>query len=242
VSEESGDDDDVARLNERLSTTKAEQSSHTYHTTRIEMPLHDTKGVFLLTFDGYYKKNISQGGNGGYGAMLRCGDGTPVAAVAGGSRLWISEYFHTLEGLKSGLDLAISHDIEAMYCVCNSRRVCETLRDCFIDNDEGECLYHPDDQFDLVCRPCLQSKLKKEEPFDLVYEVVREIVQKGQRYYRCDEGLVEAHVKEWNKPADFLAKFERRPGVERDLAPEEFTDDLRALVNQHGGRNPFIYN
>ncbi|KAI3840796.1 hypothetical protein MKX03_001503, partial [Papaver bracteatum] len=54
--------------------------------------------------------------------------------------------------------------------------------------------------------------------------------------------LVEAHVKEWNKPADFLSKFERRSGVERDLAPEEFTDDLRALVNHHGGRNPFIYN
>lgn len=64
-----------------------------------------------------------------------------------------------------------------------------------------------------------------EEPFDLVYEVVREIVQKGQRYYRSFEGLVESHVKEWNKPTDFLAKFERGLGVDTDLAPDEFPND-----------------
>lgn len=115
VFEKSGDDDtdakktsapsslprsDITRMiGMHLLVAKVEQSSQPSPRTGILLPLHDTKGVYLLTFDGYYTKNNNQGENGGYGTLLRCGDGTPVDVVAGGSKLWISSYFHTLEGL-----------------------------------------------------------------------------------------------------------------------------------------------
>ncbi|KAI3874845.1 hypothetical protein MKW98_019418, partial [Papaver atlanticum] len=64
---------------------------------------------------------------------------------------------------------------------------------------------------------------------------------KGQRYYRS-RGMLNAYLKEWNRPADYLAKLVRCPGKERKLKPEEFPDELRALVNQHGGEIPFFYD
>ncbi|MCL7051806.1 hypothetical protein MKW94_005294 [Papaver nudicaule] len=230
---------DVTRMTKELvMAMKIGEPSHTSHATRIAMPHHDKKGVFLLTFDGYHS---SKAKNGGYGAILRCGNGTPVAAVAGGSKYKISPFFHTLEGLQKGLDLVIVRGIKSVYCVCNSQRVCEILRDCFIFNNEGGCRRHPHNLFDFVCPHCLQCKLTAEEPFNLVIHTLKDIVRKGQQFYRQRQGLVGAHVKEWNKPADYLAKLVRGPGEERKLAPEEFSDDLLALVNQHGGRNPFIY-
>ncbi|KAI3981316.1 hypothetical protein MKX01_004580 [Papaver californicum] len=191
------------------------------------------------TFDGYHKIKNS---NGGYGAMLQSGDGTPLAAVAGGSKRCISAYYHILEGHQSGLDLAIQfQSIQFISFVCNSQRVCETLRNCFFSNANGVCRQHPSDTFDVVCSPCLQQKLTRDEPIEFVSPIIREILLKGQCYYRI-ERPVKAHVKEWNKSADYLAKLVCRPGEEKKFGPDEFPKALWALLKEHGGRNPFMIN
>ncbi|KAI3878255.1 hypothetical protein MKX03_005084 [Papaver bracteatum] len=193
------------------------------------MPPPDTEDDFILTFDGYHRK---KGKNGGYGALLRTRNGVPIAAVAGGSQRWISPYYHTLEGFLSGLDLVIAANVDSISCICNSYRLSEALSGCFIFNKEGRCRSHPDATFDVVCSICLKYRLSKDEPLDLICDIVRKIVIKGQRFYHTC-GFMDCSGKEWNNPADFLAKLVRNPGEERVLTPEEFPEDLwnRLVIN-----------
>ncbi|KAI3928185.1 hypothetical protein MKW98_023786, partial [Papaver atlanticum] len=221
---------------------KSSHKSHTViHTAEMKsifyrlVPFHDAKGVCLITFDGYHNK----GTNGGYGAMLRNGNGTSIAAVAGGSQHCISAYYHTLEGLKSGLKVAQCLSIKSVYLVCNSERVCLTIRDALIRLDEGRCRLHPCESFEVVCIPCLKGKLNMNEPFDSVFEIVNDILAIAKHYYRSS-GMVAAHVKEWNKPADYLSKLVRNPGEQKFFIPDELPDGLLALLNEHGGDIPFI--
>ncbi|XP_026386185.1 uncharacterized protein LOC113281613 [Papaver somniferum] len=227
--DEVSDDGDVACMTNQLSRAKIGKS----HVTEcISLPPHDPEDVFLLTFDGHRKKEV----NGGYGALLRCANGQPVVAVAGGSRRSISAFYHTLEGFLAGLELAVLANVPAVFCACNSHRVFNTLSECFIFNSEGGCRRHPEDSFDLVCQPCLNRNLTIEERVDegLFYEIVQKIVETGQQYYR-DCGILKAYMKELNRPADFLAKLVPTPGEEWKLKPEQFPAALMALVNQHGG-------
>ncbi|KAI3969283.1 hypothetical protein MKW92_014467, partial [Papaver armeniacum] len=246
VSEEECDsDDDDDKKNKKSTLPAALKSSDKSHLEETEdreyipipipVPPHDSKGVCLITFDGFHK----EGTNGGYGAMLRHGNGTPIAAVAGGSEHSISAYYHTLEGLKSGLEAAQMFGIKSLYLVCNSERVCLTVRGAFISLDEGDCGYHPPESFKVVCHPCLQGKLSMNEPFDSVLEIMTDILTIGKCYYRSN-GMVKAHVKEWNKPADYLAKLVRNPGEHKIFQPDELPDDLLTLLNEHGGRIPMI--
>ncbi|KAI3874847.1 hypothetical protein MKW98_019420 [Papaver atlanticum] len=229
----------VACMTDELSAMEVGISPDTTSTECIRLPPHDPESVFLVTFDGHHKKN----NNGGYGEMLRCDNGRSVAAAAGGSKCCISAFYHILEGFLSGINLAILGNVPAVFFACNSKRVFETLWEFFIFNSEGSCRHHPDEPFDLVCRTCLNWELTLEEQVyeDYFYDIVRKIVGKGQRYYR-DRGMLNAYLKEWNRPADYLAKLVRCPGEERKLKPEEFPDELRDLVDQHGGEIPFSYN
>ncbi|KAL5731860.1 ubiquitinyl hydrolase 1 [Ranunculus cassubicifolius] len=65
---------------------------------------HPFKGHYRWTTppEGYYKLNVSGSKSGGYGAILRDGDGYTVAAVAGVSEP-VSALYHQLQGVEAGL-------------------------------------------------------------------------------------------------------------------------------------------
>ncbi|KAI3895570.1 hypothetical protein MKX03_011779, partial [Papaver bracteatum] len=167
----------------------------------------------------------------------------PVAAVAGGSESCISAFYNNLEGFLSGIRLAQLAKVPAVFFACNSKRVFVTLRECFMFNSEGCCRNHPDQHFDLVCLTCLIGKLTLEERVytDYFHDLVRMIVAKGQCYYRSNRVMLNSYLKEWNRPADFLAKLVDCPGEEKMLHPNQFPGELKDLLSKHEPKIPFHY-
>ncbi|KAI3914107.1 hypothetical protein MKW92_002062, partial [Papaver armeniacum] len=248
--EVSEDGDDAEKKDSAVETTSAGVACMTDELSAMEvgtspstewirLPPHDPESVFLVTFDGHHKKNS----NAGYGALLRCDNGRAVAAVAGGSKCCISAFYHMLEGFLAGLNLAISVNVPAVFFACNSKRVFDTLWEFFIFNSEGHCRHHPDGPFDLVCRTCVNWSLTLEEQVyeDYFYNIMWKIVEKGQRYYR-DRGMLNAYLKEYNRPADLLAKLVVCPGEEKKLKPDQFPVELKKLLRYHERKIPFHFN
>ncbi|XP_026380434.1 uncharacterized protein LOC113275204 isoform X2 [Papaver somniferum] len=73
-----------------------------FPTDAMGIPVINPNIVYYVMIDGYYRK----GRGGGFGAVLRCESGLPIAALAGVSETPVSGLYHVFQGMLAGFKLA----------------------------------------------------------------------------------------------------------------------------------------
>lgn len=116
---------------------------------------------------------------------MRSEGGQPIVDVAGASVHSVSEFHHTLEGIKAGLLLVKKNKVNFFQISCNSDWVPWILRACFVSSIEGKCDLHPQGtpsyHFDTFCVACLK-RTRANEDFTHNFNIMKEIVNMGNTF------------------------------------------------------------
>ncbi|KAI3931841.1 hypothetical protein MKW98_012251 [Papaver atlanticum] len=187
---------------------------------------------YIIYADGFYRKGKGKGrkkssAKGGYGVLLKRVGGESVLAKAGCALEGVSALYHTIEGIKNGLDIVSRYpDITKLFIASNSHSVNEIINYCFKSNCEGKCVLHGISCFKVFCEGCLEYNVPKDEHFNLILEFLTQIVLSGRHLYQEGTFIASYVERSVNRPADFLAKME----LSREYEPPYFPEELKRLI------------
>lgn len=184
----------------------------------------------LMVFIGRARTQQGQHCKGGYGVLLKRVGGGSVLAKAGYALEGVSALYHTIKGIKNGLEIISRYpNITKLFIASNSHSVNYIINSCFRSYCEGKCVLHDaqkEEYFKVFCEGYLEYKVKKDKHFNHILGFLKKIVLSGRNLYLEGTSIDSYVEKSVNKPADFLAKME----LSREFEPHHFPEELKRLI------------
>ncbi|XP_026380433.1 uncharacterized protein LOC113275204 isoform X1 [Papaver somniferum] len=189
-----------------------------FPTDAMGIPVINPNIVYYVMIDGYYRK----GRGGGFGAVLRCESGLPIAALAGVSETPVSGLYHVFQGMLAGFKLAHKKKVRYVIMSCNLDWAHWMMENCYNFYGQEKYPSHPGGEFDTFCIPYLKDTMGVHgDEFTLNHNIIKEIVLYRRRNLKGS--IVVSGKRYFNQGADFLVKFLKGPGRKaKTFEPNEF--------------------
>lgn len=149
----------------------------------------------------------------------------------------VSAFYHELQGINRGLELAIKYGLRQKVVVCCSSYLAADLAESrFRCTCAGR--YH-NSTFRIVCKICTKGYIPEcsEEDFELLmYPLIQEILDNSYMF----SFTVYDIKRRQNRAADYLAKLQLN---NEEINPREFPQELKAILYddaQGGDLRPII--